>query len=412
MPLPFPFFQDLRAVLAPPLAALLAAGAIPCAAQRTVPVASGEALRAALSEARAGDRILIGPGVYPGTYRAAGLAGTGKEPVLIAAAEPSDAPVFGGGSAAFHLSACSHVILRDLIVRGCSTNGINLDDAGKKDGSAHHLRLENILVEDIGPRGNNDALKLSGLDHFEVTGCTLRGWGGSGIDMVGCHDGRVSGCLFAGKDGFSQSNAVQIKGGSARVRVSGNTFLHAGQRGINIGGSTGLDYFRPKVTPYEAAEVEVSDNVFIGGMAPVAWVNAEGGRVHHNTIYHPEKWVARILQENTGEGFHPSRNGTFEDNLIVVDERVRVWVNVGGGTAPETFAFRRNAWFASDAGGARTVRRHRPQLPAQETDGVYGIDPELANPGTAAMHPGSKAPELQGKGRRPDPPSEKTPATD
>ena len=136
----------------------------------------------------------------------------------------------------------------------------------------------------------------------------------------------------------------------------------------------------------------VGGNRFVGGMAPLAWVGCRGGHVHHNTIYKPDKWVARILQENTNEGFKPATGGVFEKNLILFDSRVRTFVNVGGGTAPESFAFRDNAWFDLDG------RKRKPDLPTPETGGVYGIDPKLSNPGAKTMAVTSGAVPLKDKG--------------
>jgi hypothetical protein len=49
---------------------------------------------------------------------------------------------------------------------------------------------------------------------------------------------------------------------------------------------------------------------------------------------------------------------------------IRSDVNVGGGTAPETFVFEGNRWFAEDRPEAS-----RPRLPVAEKEGVYGTDP-------------------------------------
>ena len=140
-----------------------------------------------------------------------------------------------------------------------------------------------------------------------------------------------------------------------------NVFQDVGQRAINIGGNTGLPYFRPAPAGYEATRIEVAGNQFFGGMAPIAWATAQGGRVHHNTILFPEKWVLRILQENNGEGFEPSSGGRFESNVVVYGDSVRVAVNVGGGTAPETFSFENNFWF--------TPASQPPRLPTEEKGG-------------------------------------------
>ena len=89
-----------------------------------------------------------------------------------------------------------------------------------------------------------------------------------------------------------------------------------------------MPFFRPADATWEASGIEVSDNCFLGSLAPICWVGIDGGYVHHNTIVRPEKWVARILQENTDPRFGRCRNGRFENNLVVFDGRVRVFVNV------------------------------------------------------------------------------------
>src|SRR5262249_8299152 len=153
----------------------------------------------------------------------------------------------------------------------------------------------------IGPKGNRDGIKLSGLEDFTVQDCVLERWGdgGSGVDMVGCHRGRIADCTFR----QGGADAVQAKGGTAGIRVEHCRFEDYGERGINIGGSTGLEFFRPplKTFPtdgrYEARDIRVEENLFVGGMAPVAFVGVDGAVVRRNTIYRPQRWALRILQE-------------------------------------------------------------------------------------------------------------------
>ena len=112
-----------------------------------------------------------------------------------------------------------------------------------------------MVVRDIGPTGNRDGIKLSGVDDFRVEGCTVERWGsgGSGIDMVGCHRGEIVGCTFRHGDTTGDSG-VQAKGGSRDVVIRRCRFEHAGQRAVNLGGSTGLAFFRPKPEGYEARD--------------------------------------------------------------------------------------------------------------------------------------------------------------
>ena len=251
--------------------------------------------------------------------------------------------------------------------------------------------FDNVTIEDVGPRGNKDGLKLSGLDEFTVKNCTLSGWGGSAIDMVGCHNGVIEKCRFIGKKGYSQSSGIQAKGGSENVLIRQNFFKNAGTRAVNIGGSTGLRFFRPKLRDYEAKAIKVVGNHFVGGMAPVAFVTSIDCVVSRNTFIRPDKWVLRILQEQPLDKFKPCQKGTFENNLIVFDRRVRTFVNVGSNTKPQTFTFRKNAWFCSDG-------NRRPSLPTKETQGIYQVDPKLDNAETPAIKIKSKDPRLKDVG--------------
>lgn len=328
-------------------------------------VADTSQLREAVTRLTPGTTVLLSPGVYQGGLYLSGLAGTQEAPIVIQGAEPNSPPVFrGGGGQAFQLADCSHLILRNIRVEGFAGNGINIDDGGSFETPAHHIAIEDVTILEIGPKGNHDALKMSGVDHFSVRNCRFQAWGGSGVDMVGCHHGVVEDCTFVGRKGFSQDNAVQLKGGTADVLVQCCLFRNAGQRAVNLGGSTGLQFFRPAVQGYEAKDITIAGNRFEGSLSPVAWVTADGGHVHHNTIVLPEKWVLRILQETEDPQFAPCHGGVFEDNLVFYDSRVQVFVNVGPRTAPETFAFLRNVW--CDVEGSR-----RPSLPVEEQNGVY-----------------------------------------
>jgi hypothetical protein len=354
-------------------------------------VRSPAELRAALAQANPGTVLLIAPGEYGGGYDLRGVNGTAAAPVIIRAADPKKPPTFTGGRLAWAISDCSYVTLRGLTVRGCTGNGLNIDDGGTYQTPAHHIVIEDTTVLDVGPRGNLDGLKMSGVDDFVVRRCRFEGWGGSAIDMVGCHRGVVEDSRFTGKEGFSQSNAIQMKGGSSDILVQTSVFDRAGERAINLGGSTGLQFFRPAAGEYEASRITVAGNRFLGSLCPVAWVSADGGTVVRNTIQLPDRWVARILQEQTAPQFKPCRGGIFEENLVVFDRLLSAFVNAGPNTAPETFIFRGNAWFRTDGTA-------RPQLPTVEQRGVYQVDPNLDRPGSVEARVTSADSRLEGIG--------------
>ncbi len=348
-------------------------------------------LREAVEQAEPGTTVCVAPGTYEGGLHLADLQGTPGAPIVIAGADPHNPPVIEGGTSGIHLVNARHVELRDLVLRGATGNGLNIDDGGDYATPAHHVTLRRLRVEDVGPEGNRDGIKLSGVDDFEVTDCTVERWGagGSAIDMVGCHRGLIEGCSFRHGPGMTGGTGVQTKGGTSDILIRDSYFENAGSRAVNIGGSTGLQYFRPEPQGYEAKDITVEGNVFVGSLAPVAFVGCDGATVRFNTMYMPDKWAVRILQETRESGFVPCRDGVFSDNIVVF--RADAWseggVNIGPATAPETFVFARNLWYCVDNPAIG------PRLPTEEQDGIIGEDPLLVDPeeGDFALQPHSPA---------------------
>lgn len=333
-----------------------------------VVVRDAASLRAALSKVMDGATLRLAAGEYPGGHAIKDVTN-----LTIEAADPGQPPHFRGGTSAWHFSGCSGLKLRHLRVSGQSHNGLNLDDGGRAERPMKDVTLEHLDIHDIGPKGNFDGLKCSGLEDVAIRNCTIEGWGGQAIDLVGCHRIVISECKFTGKPTHSQASGVQCKGGSEDVTIEKSQFVNAGQRPINAGGSTGLAYFRPAFAKYEARRVIIRKNVISGSLCACAFTGVDGAEFTDNTILFPEKWVFRILQETMDDGFVPCRHVLIESNAIVFRRsQVSVEVNIGAKTAPETFRFAKNRWFAEDR-----PDRSRPQLPSEEKDGIYGRDPHL-----------------------------------
>ncbi|GIX01207.1 MAG: hypothetical protein KatS3mg112_0144 [Thermogutta sp.] len=347
-------------------------GIVTTLSPRSVVVRNDAEFREAVRRAQPGMVIRIESGQYGGDVWIENLHGREDAPVVIEGADPQNPPLFAGGTTGWQISEGSYFVLRYLRFRGQKVNGLNIDDGGSFDTPTHHIRLEHIVVEDVGPVGNCDGIKLSGVTDFVVADCRVEGWGGQAVDMVGCHRGVIERCFFKGKKGFSQDTGPQAKGGSTQIVIRQCRFVDAAKRCVQLGGSTGLAFFRPRGVLYEAKDLLVEDCLFVGGEAAVSFVGVDGAVFRHNTIIRPQVWVARILQETREPGFVPSRNGVFERNLIVFRSDLRDFVNVGPYTAPETFRFAENWWFCEDRPAAS-----RPRLPVPESGGIYGQDPRL-----------------------------------
>lgn len=330
-----------------------------------VTVRDGNELQAALRDLKPGTTLKIAPGNHPGGHYVVGIEG-----LTVEALDAKQPPHFKGGTNGWQFSKCPRLTLRNLCVSGQSGNGLNIDDGGVMN-STKGVTIEHIEVRDIGPKGNHDGIKCSGLEDLTIRDCTISGWGGQGIDCVGCHRVRISGCQFTGREGSTASAGIQLKGGTSEATVEKCRFTDAGGRAVNVGGSTGMAFFRPRGVRHEASNITVRDNVMEGGLCAAAFVGVDGAEFTGNTVRFPRKWIFRILQETTEPGFAPCRNVLVRDNRIVFRRaQVQVEVNIGPGTAPETFRFEKNRWFAEDR-----PQSSRPKLPVEEKEGMYGGDP-------------------------------------
>jgi hypothetical protein len=352
-----------------------------------VRVSTTAELRQALLAAVPGTCVVVAPGDYEAVL-VSGTQGAEGNPVVVRAESPASPPVFHGG---VHFSSVAHLEIAGLVVAGAPGNGLNLDDGGRFDRPSHHVVLRDVVVRDCGGRGNDDGIKLSGLDDFRLEGCTVEHWGrlGSAVDMVGCHRGTIDFCVFRDREDDAAATGVQAKGGAREISIRGCLFENAGDRAVHLGGSTALAYFRPRPEGFEAKNVVVEGCTFLGSEAPVAFVGVDGATVRFNTFYRPRKWFARILQETREPGFVPCRGGIFVDNLVAYRaSEIADPVNVGPDTAPETFTFARNYWWCIDE-----PMRAPPKLPVAEKDPQRGTDPLFrdAEHGDLTLREGSPA---------------------
>lgn len=353
------------------------------------PVDSLPALRAALLGAKPGDRITLAAGTYDGSLFIERLRGTKDKPITLAGADPGNPPTIRAtGAECIHLTAPAWIAIENLVLERASGNGVNVDDGGDFNNPSPGITLRNLVVRDIGPKGNCDGIKLSGLADFTVENCTIERWGdgGSGIDMVGCSRGVIVSCTLRHAD-TAAASGIQMKGGSREITVRACRLENAGRRAVNIGGSTGLQFFRPPHTPgsaaSEASAITVEGCTITGSEAAIAFVGCDGATARFNTICRPTRWAFRVLQETRAPGFVPCRAGVVTDNIIVLTQPADRALNIGDATEAASFSFARNLWFSEPTPASK------PALPSGEKDGVYCTDPRLiARPDGTYSAPG------------------------
>ena len=304
-----------------------------------------------------------------------------------------------GPSQLAQFSDAAYLVFDGFIVEHARTNGLNFDDAGSYETPGHHLVFRNMHFRNVGDNGDEDCLKLSGVDNVAIINSEFENCGeqGSAIDMLGCHNVLIAGNYF-----HDTVDAVQIAGGSSHVVIHGNRFADVSGRAISAGGSTtNPTWLRPSDVAHEAARIDMLANVFerVGGLneAAVVFSGCDGCRFFNNTMIEPNSWVVGIVQENTA--LTPSRDGLFVNNIIVfntLDLRSNSYVNVGAGTEPGSFVFGSNLWYALDNADFSGPPIDS-SIPA-EFGSIIQQDPDFANANNGNYRVSKGSPAV-GKGR-------------
>ena len=329
---------------------------------------------AALDTATSGDRILLAPGTY-GRFTRSGLSG-----ITIRSQDANNPAVFNaaGQNEAMHLSSVTNVTVEHLIFENYTANGINIDDSGNwPGGKSNGVVLRDIIVRNsTAVSGNRDGIKISGVDNFHLNRVQVINWGtgGSAVDPVGSHHGIIENSRFVHSG--TTASGVRPKGGSSDIEIRGNYFEMNGGRAIQFGGSTDPQFFRFPTgeSNYEADNITATGNIVAGAESAISWVNIDGGIARYNLIDDPDRWVMRILNENAGNQIVDTQNGVFADNVVQFDEGLSRVVNIGPEVLAGTFSFSGNHWYDSSDPGLTEADLN---LPADETGGIYGIDPGL-----------------------------------
>ena len=143
-------------------AALLAAVVARAAELTDIRVRDAVEFRAALAGAKPGTRLLLAGGAYGGGFQRTNLRGEPGRPVVIAAADPQNPPVFSNAKTGLQLSNPAHLELHGLVFEKLSENGLNIDDGGSFFCWSQWAYRE--AAERIMQRGGTLPANLGGID--------------------------------------------------------------------------------------------------------------------------------------------------------------------------------------------------------------------------------------------------------
>lgn len=343
----------------------------------------------ALGEAGPGTRIHLAPGTYAPIGSITNLQGEPQAPIAISGQGNAiiDGRLTDEVISGLHLSNPRYVVVEGLQIRHTYPHGVSIDDGGDYATPAGPVILRGLHIRDVGRGRNNDCMKMSGVDHFQILDSEFANCDqGEAIDMVGCHHGFLSGNTFR----RTPLTAVQTKGGSSDIVIHANRFIEVTARSVNLGGHTGTPYFRPIDAPYEAARIRVLSNVFYrSGDTAIAFTGCIECVAAQNTIIDPQGHVVRLLEEHPERAI--GRDSRFINNLIAFRAgEVRGLVTPGRHTRPETFALGWNLWHARDRGHYEGPHHDR-RFPAEQSR-APGIDPAFLDPAAGNYRPGPDSP--------------------
>jgi len=301
----------------------------------------------AVKDAVPGTRVVLATGRHAPIGSLADLRGEPGAPIAIVGAEGSviDGRLTDEVTAGLHLSNPRYVVIEGLTVENAYPHGISIDDGGDYATPAGPIILRGLSLRNIGRGKNNDCLKMSGVDDFQVMESEFENCDeGEAIDMVGCHRGFISGNTFR----KTPLTAVQTKGGSSDIVIHGNRFIEVTARSVNMGGHTGDPYFRPLDAPYEAARIHVLSNIFYrSGDTAIAFTGCIECLAAHNTIIDPQGHVLRLLEEHVERAI--GRDGKFINNIVTFKSNdVQRPISAGDNARAERFLLAGNIWYARD----------------------------------------------------------------
>jgi hypothetical protein len=347
-------------------------------------------LQRALQNHTPGLRIILLPGTYPsGPGPFPDVRGTAQQPIKV---EGQGNVVFNAtNGTAVEFRDPQYLVIENITIQNSPVHGMNIDDGGTYDTPAQHVIIRNVRFNNIGTGGNQDCLKLSGVDHFWIEGsefvdCDF----GEAIDMVGCHEGLVTGNYFHDMPG----TAVQAKGGSRNVVIHGNRFRNVANHSINLGGSTGDPYVRPTTAPYEGERIQaIGNTIENAGRGPIFYQGCNECLVANNTLVNPASYLVGIVEGRRDTSTTRARNGYFINNIVYYNSTaISSTLNVGGNTDPQTFTFANNLYYATNGIAFNGV--HGSGVP-NEVNSLLQYNPQFVNVAQSDFHVNPASPVLR-----------------
>ncbi len=196
--------------------------------------------------------------------------GTQEFPIILEAVDGAGTAVFRNGPNVFDVKYTYFI-------------GIKVDSGGD---AFHCEQCDHVLLRQVtldgGDREAQETLKVNQSQYFFVEDSSIHGAGDNSIDFVAVQYGHV----INSRVHNAQDWCMYVKGGSAYISISGNSFYNCGTGGFTAGQGTGFEFMTSPWLHYEAYDIKFVNNVIHDTEGAAFGVN--GGYnilLAHNTAY-------------------------------------------------------------------------------------------------------------------------------
>ena len=335
-----------------------------------------------------GDEVQVAAGTYSCPLLGP-IAGTAAHPIhFVAAGAPKSAVLDCGGSGSILMQNLQYVAFDGFEIRnGMSGHCINLFSGS---GPPYANLTEHVLfIRDYVHDCGLSAIKSSQSFEVEVRDSEIAKNVTAGnplIDFAGDHDMRVIGCDVHD----SVSIGVQFKGGAYDCLAEGNRIHDVADSAIQLGEATGMPYYLPGYTDWEAQASVAANNLLYGNMrAGIAVQGCNQCVVAHNTMWATAPaFFVRGLSTTNGNGDSISDVGLVLVDNIFAGTTVPIPLNI---VPPNDMGLDQGHNLYFSTGGM--IAGQYSDTPIAGMGNLVDVDPKFVDAMTPDLHlsPGSPA---------------------
>jgi hypothetical protein len=337
-----------------------------------------------------GDEIRVAPGTY--TCPLFGpIAGTAAAPVhFVAAGTARSAVLDCGGTGSILMQNLQYVAFDGFEIRNAPAGAHCINLFSGSGPPFANLTQHVLFINDYVHGCGLSAIKSSQSFEVEVRDSEIADNVTAGnplIDFAGDHHMRVLDCDIHD----SVSIGVQVKGGAYDCLIEGNRIHDVADSAIQLGEATGMQFFLPGYTDWEAQGSIAANNLLYGKMhAGVAVQGCNQCVVAHNTIWATAPaFFVRGLSTTNGLGATISDVGLVLVDNVFAATTVPIPLNI---VPPNDMSFVQghNLYFSP----AGKIAGAYSDTPIGGQGNLVDVDPQFMGTNTPDLHLATGSPAI------------------